>query len=114
MEAENKTSNDKITAALELLNEAASEKKDDFIHLVSNKYHNIKEAFTGSDFRQSVERIRKNASNAASRAKEISEEKVKEIATNVDQNVHENPWPYIGAAAIFGLILGISLGRRRD
>ncbi len=117
MAAENtthSTSNEKITEALELLNQAAKEKKDDFIHLVSNKYLNIKEVFMGSDFRQSVERIKKNASSAAIRAKEAGEEKVKEIATQVDQNVHNNPWPYIGAAAILGLFMGLLLGRRRD
>ena len=114
MEAETKTSNEKIVEALELLNEAALEKKDDIIELVNHKYSNIKEAFMGSDFRQSVERMKKNATHAALRAKEVSEEKVKEIATKVDQNVHDNPWPYIGAAALIGLILGISLGRRRD
>ena len=51
-ESQVKTSNAKISEALELLNEAAQEKKDELKGLMSNKYSHIREAMStgvGSD-----------------------------------------------------------------
>lgn len=84
--------NEKITEALKLLDEAAKEKKDELRELIAEKYENLKEA-TG-------------------RARELSIEKTKELASTVDESVHENPWYYIGGVAIGALLLGYILGRK--
>jgi len=46
-------------------------------------------------------------------AKEVSAEKVRKAAQAVDNQVHANPWPYIGGAAVIALLFGYILGRKR-
>ncbi len=106
------TSNQKLSEALELVNEAAVEKREDLRRMISGKYEHIREALNGSNIKDSIDTAKKSAADAACRAKEVSEEKVKEIATQVDQNVHANPWPYIGGTALAALLLGFILGKK--
>ena len=54
------------------------------------------------------------ALQAAAEVKEASIEKARELARNVDKNVHHNPWPYIAGSAAVGLLLGYILGRNRN
>ncbi len=43
---------------------------------------------------------------------EAAVEKIKEVAKTSDKYVHDNPWPFIGAAAGIGLIAGWLIGRK--
>jgi len=106
------TTTDKISEALKLLDEAAKNKKSEIQEMLANRYKNIKETISGFDSKDSLDSVKRSASDIADRAKEIGEEKVKEIATQVDQNVHSNPWPYIGGAAFCSLLLGFIIGRK--
>ena len=58
-------------------------------------------------------RAKTHAVEAAIHAKDIGIEKAREMASDVDQHVHRNPWPYIGGTAVVGLLLGYILGRNR-
>ena len=42
----------------------------------------------------------RHAIEAAAHAKDVSVEKAKEIAQDVDKNVHQYPWAYIGGTAV--------------
>jgi ElaB/YqjD/DUF883 family membrane-anchored ribosome-binding protein len=55
----------------------------------------------------------KRAVEAIIHAKEVGREKIKQAATAVDENVHENPWPYIGGAALAAFVFGFLIGRRK-
>jgi len=94
-------SNDKISEALKLLNEAAREKKAEFQHLLKDKYAQLKDAVVESE--HSVEQ-------ALAHAKEYGVEKAKVV----DENVHKNPWAYIGGAAAVALLVGYILGRNNS
>ena len=99
-ETQGRTSNAKISEALELLNEAAKEKKDELKGLISNRYTHIREAMTST----------------AEHAQEVinqGKEKVQEIAGDVDKRVHKDPWVYIGGAAVASLLLGYLMGSKR-
>jgi ElaB/YqjD/DUF883 family membrane-anchored ribosome-binding protein len=106
------TSKTKITDALKVLDEAAKEKKEEIQNIVSDKYNHIKDALFGANAKYSLDSVKEGAAKAAHQAREAGEEKVKEIATQVDQNVHSNPWPYIGGVAVGALLLGYILGRK--
>ena len=112
MEPKTNSRSEKITEALELLNEAAREKKDEVRDLISQKYRHLKESLASSDIRHSLDSAKKSAVEAAAKAKNISEEKMKVLATEVDKNVHANPWPYVGGVAIGSLLLGYILGKK--
>ena len=109
------TSNEKVAEALKLLEEAAREKKDELRHLVGNKYTHLKSVLVDAE-QSAVDTLsaaQKRAVEAIVHAKEVGQEKVKAAATAVDEHVHENPWPYIGGAALAALLFGYILGRKK-
>ena len=94
------TSDAKISEALELLNEAAKQKKDELKGLLSHKYAHIREAMTAG-----IE----DAQDAFVQGKE----KAMELAGDVDKRVHKDPWIYIAGAAAASLLLGYFMGSKR-
>lgn len=88
----------KINGALELLNEAAKEKKDEILKRVTNKY---------SEFRETMEAT-KDRADAALHAGQVQ---MKKTAKEVDRKVRKNPWTFIGAGAAAALIVGFICGR---
>jgi ElaB/YqjD/DUF883 family membrane-anchored ribosome-binding protein len=106
-------SNKKFEEALNLLNEAARDKKDEIQRLISDKYSNIKDMFeeTVSMNRAKVERVRHLAEDAIERGQET----LRETATDLDESVRRNPWAYIGGVAAGALLIGFIMGSsRRD
>ena len=99
-ETQVRTSNAKIGEALELLNEAAKEKKDELKGLMINKYAHIREAMMPG-FEHAQETIAH------------SKDKVIEIAGSVDKRVHKDPWVYIGGTVAVSLLLGYFMGSKR-
>ena len=84
MVEEGKYSNQKISEALQLLEEAAKEKKDDVRKLVAGKYDSVKSLFvTGEE--QVSEALRK-ARTYASKQATYGEEKVKEYSKVLDED----------------------------
>lgn len=109
------TGSENIAAALKLLEEAAKQKKDELKTVMSDKYTSLRSLIMESDssLRQSLTTAKDHALEAATHAKEASVEKVREIASDVDKSVHQNPWPYIAGSAVVGVLLGYILGRNR-
>ena len=109
------TSSEKISEALKLLEEAAVQKKDELKSVMSDKYTHLRNVIveTESGLVKSLSTAGRHAVEAAAHAKDVSVEKAREIAGDVDKHVHRNPWPYIGGTAAIGLLLGYILGRNR-
>ncbi len=106
-----KTSNAKISEALELLNEAAKEKKDELKGLMANKYAHIREAMTSGV--EHGKEVLKHAQDITRETIVKGSEKAKEIAADVDKRVHKDPWAYIAGAAAVSLLLGYLMGSKR-
>ena len=109
------TSSEKISEALKLLEEAAVQKKDELKNVLSDKYTHLRHVIveTEGNVAKSLSDVRKHAVDAALHAKDVGVEKAREIANDVDKNVHRNPWPYIAGTAAVGLLVGYLLGRNR-
>ena len=107
------TSSENIAEALKLLEEAAEQKKDELKNLMSNKYTHLRDAIMEAEggLARSLADAKKHATDAATHAKEVGVEKAREIAGDVDKNVHRNPWAFIGGTAVISLLLGYILGR---
>ncbi len=105
-------SNEKIAEALKLLNEAAQEKKSDLASMLADKYETLKQVIVDSEKSMGhvLARGEKRAVEAAIQAKEFGIKKAKEV----DERVHDNPWPYIGGAALIGILVGFILGRKNN
>jgi len=94
----------RITEALELLNQAAKEKKVELEEMISHKF---------SDLRSLVEGVKEKMQKETADAYRRSKEKIQDVLSEVDESVHKNPWPYIGGAAAAALLLGYLLGRAK-
>ena len=110
------TSSENIAKALELLEEAARQKKDELRTVMSDKYANLRSLIVEkeSSLMNSLTAAKDRALDAAAHVKEASVEKAREIARNVDKSVHQNPWPYLAGSVVVGVLLGYILGRRRQ
>ncbi len=115
MQNETKASNEKISEALKLLEEAARDKKDELTNLMSNKYTCLKDVVSGAehDIKESLAIAKKRATDALAKAADIGGVKAKEVAQDVNESVHANPWHYIGGVALAALLIGFILGRNK-
>jgi ElaB/YqjD/DUF883 family membrane-anchored ribosome-binding protein len=104
------TSNEKISEALKLLEEAAKEKKDDIKALINDKYQGLKEVLAGAG--DNMAEMKKKAIETAKKAGEYTWDKSKDAAAAVDDNVRKYPWYYIGGVAVSALLLGYILGKK--
>ena len=109
------TSSENFAAALKLLEEAAKQKKDELRAVLSDKYTNLRSLILEkeSSFMKSFTTAKDKALETTAHIKEAGVEKAREIAGDVDESVHQNPWPYIGGAAVVGILLGYIMGRNR-
>ena len=102
---------DKITDALELLNDAAQEKKEEVFELVGDKYDHLKDFFgnIASNGKEMAGQTKKQI------AKSLHEEemKLKEAAGQWNKKAHKAPWVFLGAAALGALFLGLTLGHKK-
>jgi ElaB/YqjD/DUF883 family membrane-anchored ribosome-binding protein len=103
-------SNEKIREALELLRQAAVEKKEELRGMVGDQYGDLRDVIGG--FGATVANRARSAVDSIMRAKNIGNEKVKDAALCVDEAVHEKPYHFLGGVAIAALILGYMIGRR--
>lgn len=108
MSTDNSTSSKKFEEALQLLNDAAREKKDEIQNLLGDKYTDIRRIIEQAASKQ--QKNIKRAQRVAGEWLEEGEEKFREVAEDMDEKVHENPWQYIGGAAVGALLLGFILG----
>ena len=109
------TSNEKISEALKLLEDAAKQKKDELKSVMSDKYTHLRNVIveTEGSLVKSLSDAKDHAVEAAIHAKDVGVEKAREFARDADKHVHRNPWPYIAGTAAVGLLLGYILGRKR-
>ena len=110
-ETEPKISGVKIAEALELLNEAAKEKKDELEVLFTDKYSHIKQAIVAGT--EQGKKIYDKAKSLTHDAIIEGEEKIKKVVSEADKRVHKDPWPYIAGAAAVSLLLGYLIGLKR-
>jgi ElaB/YqjD/DUF883 family membrane-anchored ribosome-binding protein len=106
-----KISNSKITEALELLNEAAKEKREEMKGLMTDRYSHIKQVVLEGTTQG--KKILDKAQDVAQEAIVEGRETVKKTAVEVDRRVRKNPWPYVSGAAVVSLILGYFMGSKR-
>ena len=102
---------DKIHEALELLNEAAKEKKEEVFDVVNAKYEHLREMFAGAT--EEGQNLAEDAKENISKTLHAQEKKIKAMAINLDKQVRKNPWVYIGGAAVGALVVAMLINRKK-
>ncbi len=111
MSSEIRHSSRKIDEALELLNQAAREKTEEFSKILTDRYFNLKETLLGS-----VRSKGENLDGVLETVQETlhqSEETFLEAARSLNDDIRKNPWAYLGGAAPAGRLLGVILGNSK-
>jgi len=109
-------SSEKINEALELLSEAAREKKDEIRGMITDKYSALRDVVggAGASLADTWSATRQKVADSAKQYKDIGAEKVHTAAVTVDEQVHLNPWPFLGGVALGSLVLGYVMGRSKE
>jgi ElaB/YqjD/DUF883 family membrane-anchored ribosome-binding protein len=108
-------SSESIEAALKLLDEAAKQKKDEVVAAMSDRYTNLRNLIIENEgsLMKSLATAKQHAIDATTHVKEAGVDKAREIAHDVDDGIHENPWPYIAGSSLVSVLVGFILGRSR-
>ncbi len=109
--------NPSMEQALEILNRAASENKEEVERLLREKYGTIKETLKacGAELTEgtadTMKQVGQRFGEAFGAARDVAYQRSRDMAAGVDERVHQNPWTYVGVAAAAGLVVGLLIGR---
>ena len=111
MRTNNHAKRGKIQDALDLLNDAAQEKKDEVYELIGDKYESLREVFetvlsNGQD-------VAMHAQKRINKSLHEEEKKIRQAAAQWGKKIHQEPWKYLGGVAVGSLIFGLLLGRKK-
>ena len=104
-------SQQKFEEAIQLLNEAALEKKKEIESLLGDKYENVREKIEEavSKNQDQFHRMRKLVEDSIEEGQGQLEKKKKQV----NSEVRKNPWKYLGGTALGALLLGMMMGSRK-
>ena len=110
----NKYGTESIDQALKLLDSAAKSHSKEIKQKVVNDYQGLKDVISKSE-RGDDKRILDYVSNLESTYRNLQNRTIdiaRQASTKVDQTAHENPWYFVGGAAVAGSMLGLFIGNR--
>ena len=104
-------SNHKLQDALELLNEAAKEKKEELYDVMGDKYSHIRDIL--SDTAKNGKKVVNHSRKEFIKALHGREQEFVHKAKEIDKQIHENPWMYVGIVAVSSVLLGYLMNHKK-
>ena len=103
-----------ISHALEVLSQAAEESSDDLRAMVKSDYQRLQDILShlGPALQGTIREVKNSTVESIARARDKAEVATRKAATDMNRSAHDNPWIYIGAAAVGSALLGFILARR--
>lgn len=105
-----------LDEVLSILEDAAREKKDELQQLIGEKYHHVRDILAevpqgaAKPMEDFVRRGEKKIEEAVEKGQSIA----KKTLDEVNEQLHENPMPFIGGVAISALLFGFILGHGKS
>jgi len=103
-----------INEALNVLNGAASQSRDEIKNMIDKDYKNLRAIFR--EVAPEVRNVMRTIKDQSMKAVQDVSHKTKEMARNsakeVDRSAHSSPWLFIGASSLVAAIGGFFLGRK--
>ena len=113
-----KSVDDKLEEAFKALEDRARETNQDIRELFSNRYAGLEDQISefNDQIKDSMRHTAERIAGVAARTEKFAEKKAKEVGEKVNKEVHYRPWPYVGSAAVCGLVLGslLTASRRKN
>ena len=111
MRANNHVKRNKIQDALDLLNDAAEEKKEEVYEMIGDKYDSLRGIFETAVHNGQGAAV--YAQKQINKSLHEEEKKIRQTAAQWGKKIRQEPWKYLGAAAAGSLIIGLLLGRKK-
>jgi hypothetical protein len=105
-----------ILDALKILEEAAKDKKEELQSVFDGNYEHLKGLVLENEksLLKTLHHAKDSAVGAASDLEKEGLRVARELGHDVDKNVREFPWHYIGGSVLAGLLLGFALRGKND
>ncbi len=105
------TKRNKIQDALELLNDAAQDKKHEVYEMIGDKYEFLREMFeeTVHNGQSAAEHVQKRLAKGF----HSEEKKIRDAAGQLGKKIKQDPWKVLGGVALGSLVVGLFLARRK-
>lgn len=110
----NRPAVDSIDHALSILDNAAKSHSDEIKRKVVNDYKGLREVITKSEhgnnkpMNEYISKLETNYQKLQGKTLDMA----KKVGGRVDKSAHQNPWYYVGGAALAGSIVGLFLSRK--
>ena len=99
-----------IRKALDILNDAKEEKKDEIQKMISQEYKEIKSVV--DEIKPKVQHKAAQLQDDMVQAVNHINKKVTDLKNEVDQKTKENPWKAVGFASATAFIMGMLINKR--
>ena len=111
MRTNNHVRRSKIQDALELLNDAAQEKKEEVYEVIGDKYDSLRKLF--ESVVNNGQEVAVHAQKRINKEFHEEEKKIRQAAAHWSKKIGQEPWKYLGGVAVGSLIFGLLLGRKK-
>ncbi len=115
-----KKDHNRIDEALAILEEAAREKRDELRERINERYNNVKEVLLEGNS-QRIDSMKHRMHDALRDGEQRLEDLLRQGGSSarrtlrdLDKEVRDNPWPFVGAVALSAVIFGVLFGHRGD
>jgi|GEM_PF-1195907 len=102
-----------IAEALSFLDEAARDSAHDLQELLKNDFQRLRKAFTTikDEAKGTTQELRSVSTESLDRLKERITDTTQQASKSVESSVRDNPWSFIGSAAVLGAIIGFAIAK---
>lgn len=108
--------NAKLNHAMNLLAEAAQEKRAELVENIENRYEGLRHVLgeVSGTVKERTETLRRQAESAIHQGQKRVERNLTHTFMRIERSVHHHPWKFLGGVALVSFIYGYRAAHRRS